>query len=216
MFIEFYKENKNNKKILDYARVKLVDNLLADPKFNSDKMLDLGDTDMESKVSIQFTPSLFYTFRYESESDSIYGLEFKDLIPLVLVAKKSPRKIEGINFNLLPMDVRAVILNTINKSYGKYYTEKGLQLAQEGKSAINEQFATLLLNDKSRYAFMKYLEENIGVPISAAYRSYSIQHIKFPRMIEYCDYKYIPLLCFEDSVRGEKLDKIQQEVIKRR
>ena len=216
MFIEFYKKNKDNKAMQDYARKKLLDNLLATPKYKEDKMIDLGDTDMESIVPVQFTPSLFYTFRYESDSDSVYGLEFKDLIPLVLVAKKSASKIEGINFNLLPMDVRAVILNTINKSYGGYYTGEGLNDAQSGKLAINNNFAALLLDTKSRMAFLNYLEEKMGVPITAAYRSYSIKHIKFPRMIEYCDYKYIPLLCFEDSVRGEKLDKIQQEVIKHR
>lgn len=216
MFVEFYKKNKDNKAMQDYARKKLLDNLLATPKYKEDKMIDLGDTDMESLVPSQFTPSLFYTFRYESDADNIYGLEFKDLIPLVLVTKKTISNVEGINFNLLPMDVRAVILNTINKSYNGYYTGQGLNDAQSGKLAINNNFAALLLDNKSRMAFMRYLEENLGVPITAAYRSYSIKHIKYPRMIEYCDYKYIPLLCFEDSVRGEKLDKIQQEVIKHR
>jgi hypothetical protein len=216
MFVDFYKQNKDNKEMQEYARKKLMDNLLATPKFKDDKIIDLEDTDMESLVKIQFTPSLFYTFKYESDGDAVYGLKFKDLIPLVLVMKKSPLKIEGLNFNLLPMDTRAVILNTINKAYGNYYTDKGLKDAMDGKLAINENFATLLIDSKSRMTFLDYLEQKLGVPIMSAYRSYTINHIKSPRMIEYCDYKYIPLLCFEDSIRGQQLDKIQQEVVKHR
>lgn len=215
MFVDFYKENIGNSSMLDEARKRLVANTLSSPLVGDNKIVDLESTDMESKVRVQFTPSLFYTFFYLAENDTIAGVSAVDYIPLILCAKKSGKFVEGLNFNILPNEMRAVMLDAIDKSFDNYYTVRGLNEAQAGELAINETFGDILLNDSKRIQFMKYFETKTGVSIMSAYRKYNISHISKPRMIEYSDYKYIPLLYFEDAVRGIALNKLQSKVINR-
>lgn len=215
MFVDFYKENIGNSSMLDEARKRLVANTLTSPLVGDNKIVDLESTDMESKVRVQFTPSLFYTFFYLAENDIIAGVSAVDYIPLILCAKKTGKFVEGINFNILPNEMRAVMLDAIDKSFDNYYTGRGLNDAQAGELAINETFGDILLNDSKRIQFMKYFEAKTGVSIMSAYRKYNISHISKPRMIEYSDYKYIPLLIFEDAVRGIALNKLQNKVINR-
>lgn len=215
MFVDFYKENIGNSSMLDEARKRLVANTLSSPLVGDNKIVDLESTDMESKVRVQFTPSLFYTFFYLAENDTIAGVSAVDYIPLILCAKKSGKFVEGLNFNILPNEMRAVMLDAIDKSFDNYYTGRGLNEAQAGELAINETFGDILLNDSKRIQFMKYFETKTGVSIMSAYRKYNISHISKPRMIEYSDYKYIPLLYFEDAVRGIALNKLQSKVINR-
>lgn len=215
MFVDFYKKNIGNSAVLDEARKRLVNDTLSNPLIGDNKLTDLESIDMESQVKVQFMPSLFYTFLYLAENDTIAGVYAVDYIPVVLCAKKSGKFVEGINFNILPNDMRAVMLDAIDNSLDNYYTKRGLREAQSGKLAINETFGNILMDDSKRIQFMKYFETKTGVSIMSAYRKYNISHISKPRMIEYSDYKYIPLLYCEDSVRGIALNELQNKVINR-
>lgn len=213
MFVDFYKENRGNADVLAYAKQVLIGDTLSKPLLGLAKLQDLESSDMESKISEPFMPSLFYTFKYVAETDVIAGMPAVDYIPIMLCFKKSGKYVEGVNFNLLPNDMRAVILDAIDKSFDNYYTDKGLNEAQKGELAINETFGSILVSDSGKMQFLKYFETKCGVPISKAYRRYNLSHISSMRMIEYGNYKYIPLLYFDDAVRGASLSKLQDAVI---
>lgn len=213
MFVDFYKENRGNADVLAYAKQVLIGDTLSKPLLGLAKLQDLESSDMESKISEPFMPSLFYTFKYVAETDVIAGMSAVDYIPIMLCFKKSGKYVEGVNFNLLPNDMRAVILDAIDKSFDNYYTGKGLDAAQNGEIAINETFGSILVSDSGKIQFLKYVENKCGVPITKAYRRYNLSHISSMRMIEYGNYKYIPLLYFDDAVRGASLSKLQDAVI---
>lgn len=213
MFVDFYKENRGNADVLAYAKQVLIGDTLSKPLLGLAKLQDLESSDMESKITEPFMPSLFYTFKYVAETDVIAGMSAVDYIPIMLCFKKSGKSVEGVNFNLLPNDMRAVILDAIDKSFDNYYTGKGLKGAQQGEIAINETFGSILVSDRGKMQFLKYVENKCGVPITKAYRRYNLSHISSMRMIEYGNYKYIPLLYFDDAVRGTSLSKLQDTVI---
>lgn len=214
-FVDFYKENKGNDDIISMAKKVLIEDTLSKPLIGSEKLFDLESSDMESKVTEPFVSSLFYTFKYAAETDIIAGMSAVDYIPIVLCFKKSSKYMEGINFNLLPNDMRAVMLDAINSAFDDYYTSRGLDSAQAGELSINETFASILVSDSGKMQFMKYFENKCGVPVTKAYRKYNLSHISSMRLIEYGNYKYIPLLYFDDAIRGNSLSKIQDAVISR-
>lgn len=213
MFVDFYMNNKGNADVLADARRILVTETLGSPLVGDAKLYDLESSDMESKISDPFVSSLFYTFTYTTPVDIIAGVKAVDYIPIMLCFKKYGKYVEGLNFNLLPNDMRAVMLDAIDNAFDNYYTETGLRLAQMGDIAVNENFANLLVSDTGKMDFMKYFEKKLGVPITKAYRKYNITHIENPRLIEYVNYKYIPLLYFDDAVRGVSIAKLQDKVI---
>lgn len=213
MFVEFYKENRGNIDVLEQAKKVLIGDTLSKPLLGSEKLTDIESSDMESKISEPFIPSLFYTFKYVAETDVIAGISAVDYIPIMLCFKKSSKYVEGINFNLLPNEMRAVMLDAINNSFDGYYTGMGLDVAQRGEISINERFGNILVSDSGKMQFMRYFERKCGVPITKAYRKYNISHISSMRMIEYGNYKYIPLLYFDDAVRGASISRLQDAVI---
>ncbi len=213
MFVEFYKENRGNIDVLEQAKRVLIGDTLSKPLLGSEKLTDIESSDMESKISEPFIPSLFYTFKYVAETDVIAGISAVDYIPIMLCFKKSGKYVEGINFNLLPNEMRAVMLDAINNSFDGYYTGMGLDAAQRGEISINERFGNILVSDSGKMQFMRYFESKCGVPITKAYRKYNISHISSMRMLEYGNYKYIPLLYFDDAVRGASISRLQDAVI---
>lgn len=208
-FVDFWKEHKGDNEYSERAIGLLVNSKLSDKSAEESKFTDFDSSDMESKSPSKFIPSLFYTFIYESDNDNYCGIKFVDAMPLILCMKKDKKWVYGLNFNLMKSELRAVVLDIINKAYSYFYTEKGLDAAINGNFLINEDFSKLLVDDKQRMDFLNVLQSNLGIPIKSTYRKYNISHIKNPRMIEYGEYKYIPLLNFKDSVRGASLSKIQ-------
>ena len=213
MFLDFYRENEGSSELAQKANEKLLKFPLADRLVGKDKLLDLDDIDMESKLSQQFMPSLFYTFMYSAENDSVAGVKFSDAIPLVLCCKVSQTHMEGFNFNLLPPIARAVILEVVDRAYDGYYSEKAIVEVQNGGVAFNENFGSILLNEKSRLEFIRMIESKMGISVSKAFRKYNLKHISDSRLIEYSDYKLIPFLQSTESVRGANLLKLQSAVI---
>ena len=213
MFVEFYKDNIGSAESVELAKTKLIKNTLSEKLVGEQKLVDFDSSDMESKIKGSVLPSLFYTFMYKAEEDVISGIRFSDAIPVVLCFKRSTKWLEGLNFNLLPNEVRAAILDIIDKSTDNYYSEKGKNLAINGNIAVNETLVGVLADDNQRMALLNLLEKRMGVSIKSAYRRYNLSHIENLRLIEYGDYKYIPLLCFESSVRGAGIAEIQKKVI---
>ena len=72
----------------------------------------------------------------------------------------------------------------------------------------------LFTMEKGVSAFIKAIENETGLNVSGAVRTYNIKNIKKPRMIEYDAWKYVPALSFKDAIRGAGLAELQADMIK--
>lgn len=212
MFKEFFKDDfEHSSKI---ANKVLVDYTLGTPKYGADKTVEMTAMDFEKDLMSEFLPSMIYTFMYDSKiKETINGIEFIDRVPLLLCCTNIGGYISGINFNFLPNDIRASLLDEIYYAYEDFYTNKLSDAVTNGTSIFNKEFASFLIDEKTRQAFFKLMESKIDYPISTAYRKYNKECIKKPRLVEFDVWKYIPCLVFKDAVRGINLVDFQREII---
>ena len=212
MFKEFFKDDfEHSSKI---ATKVLVDYTLGTPKYGEDKAIEMTAMDFEKDLMSEFLPSMIYTFMYDSKiKETINGIEFIDRVPLLLCCTNVGGYISGINFNFLPNDIRASLLDEIYYAYKDFYTNTLSDAVTNGTSTFNKEFASFLIDEKTRQAFFKLMESKIDYPISSAYRKYNKEYIKNPRLVEFDVWKYIPCLVFKDAVRGINLVDFQREII---
>ena len=133
---------------------------------------------------------------------------FKDAVPVILCFTATTKTVTGLNFNLIPNDVRASILDLIVK------LTKAPIYDDSGKFKLNEPMAKLFTAQGGVAAFIKAVENETGLNVSSAVRTYNIDNIKKLRLIEYDMWKYIPALSFKDAIRGAGLADLQADMIK--
>lgn len=198
------------------ATENLVRLLLVNNKRGTGKTNELTGMDMESTFNYTVLPSMIYTFLYDSpNAEKIDETNFKDHLPVILCTSFDGKYITGLNFNLIPNDVRANILDIIYNAFQNFYDDVVNDAVLKNKAVLNEKFAALLVNDKNRSEFMKILDTKLGISVSSAYRVYDIKYIRNLRLIEYDNWKYVPFLSFKDSVRGAGLAALQRKMIDR-
>ncbi len=210
----FYTEYKNNndkrsleKLAFEYLVTDTLDKVLVGPN----KSKQVTGLDMESSLR-RFYPSLIYTFMYTSEHlDKEGNYEFRDYVPVVFCTNYDDEYLYGINFNLLPNDVRGRLLDVIAQSNPEFYSygvyNEGIQLS----NALIKN----LVDEPSRKKLFDVFDGLCGVPVSKAYRRYKFPYIVNPRLIEYDVWSYIPYLVFTDSIRGANLAVIQKSMIEK-
>lgn len=173
------------------------------------KIIELSGMNMEEKLGGEMLPSLFYTFQYASPfSEQEGALVFKDVLPLIMCVWNEGDKVGGINFNMLPNNVRAMLLDIIYGTNPTFYDND----VYNG-SMINEPFANALVNPESRKNVLLAMSDKTGVNIGSALRVYSKQFIANMRYIEYDMWKYIPFLNYTEGVRGASLADIQKSLL---
>ena len=208
----FYDDYKNNadkrtleKLAFEYLVTDTLDKNLKGP-FKSKQVTGL---DMESYVK-RIYPSLVYTFKYNSEHIDKEGkYEFRDYVPVIFCTNVDDDFIYGINFNLLPNDVRGRLLDVISKSNPEFYSygiyNEGLQLSNT--------LMQHLMTPELRQKLFQLFDNMCGVKVSKAYRKYNRKFIENLRLIEYDVWSYIPYLVFTDSIRGANLAVVQKSII---
>lgn len=189
----------------EYLVTDTLDKYLTGPS----KSKQVTGMDMESRLKTIF-PSLIYTFMYNSEHIDKEGkYEFRDYVPVIFCMYIDNDYIYGINFNLLPNDVRAKLLDIISDSNPNFYAygiyNEGIQLSN---ALINN-----LMNEESRKKLLSVFDSLTGVKVSNAYRKYKKKCIERIRLIEYDVWEYIPNLVFTDSIRGANLAVVQKSII---
>lgn len=213
MFTEIYKDSKLQS-MAEQATENLVQLLLVDNKRGSGKTNELTGMDMESTFNYTVLPSMIYTFLYDSpDAEKMDETNFKDHLPVILCTSFDGRYVTGLNFNLIPNDIRANILDIIYNAFSNFYEDSLNDAVSKNKAVLNEKFAVLLMNDRQRADFMKILDAKLGMNISNAYRVYDVKYIRNIRLIEYDNWKYVPFLSFKDSVRGAGLATLQRKMI---
>jgi hypothetical protein len=209
-FFEKYKRNPVKYEQEQLAFEYLVKDTLIDNLKGPSKSKQVTGLDMESSVSRFFVPSLFYTFKYNSPNeDTVKKYIFKDTVPLIFCLKDDNDWVYGLNFNLLPTDVRASLLDTIYETNPTFYES---EIYSDGLH-INTNLISVLSSDSGISNFLNYLNTNFGLNISKAYRKYNKHYIENARLIEYDVWEYIPYLVFKDAIRGANLASVQKSII---
>lgn len=183
-----------------------VDDLLRYKKTGTEKSNTITAMDMESQVPVKFIPSMFYTFMYASPNiDLANGKTFIDAVPLILCVSNTGETVSGVNFNMLPNNVRAVIIDIIRDAFSEFYNNL------TGDYRINEKFAQYLISSPD--SFVKLIKDTTGYNITSAFRQYNLKYAKNIRLIEYDQWDYIPFLVFKDAIRGSNLAAIQKAML---
>lgn len=213
MFIEKYDEMKSSDSE-KYAFEYLVGNLLDKKLTGADKIVSITGMDMESKLPSEFFVTLFYTFLYTKDlPEVINNTVFIDAVPVVLCFEVTPEYIAGINFNFLPTDARAVVLDIFYNAYKSFYENDLSKMVQNGTPMINGKLASMMSIQDSRTSLLKMIDDRTGIKISNAYRKYSRKYIADARLIEYDMWEYIPLLVYKDAIRGANLMTVQTNIV---
>ena len=212
-FVEFYK-TANKKQLEQEAMEYLVTDTLQKRLTGPYKSKQFTAMDMESYAPADFVPSMFYTFMYNSPVDeNVKNVQFKDRVPLIFCMSYENGYVTGLNFNLIPCDARAAILDRLILTNPNFYENEIIDAIPNHKFAINMTLANSVVNPKYREALLYIFDTYTGLKISNCYRTYKEEFILNPRLIEYDMWKYIPFLTFKDAVRGIPLTLLQQELV---
>jgi len=225
IFTELY--NKADKKAYeDMAMEYLVNDTLRDKLRGAEKSKQLTGMHMEDTFNKDFIPTMAYTFLYNSPEpvstvypSSAYGKtneghKFLDRVPCILCMEVTDDMVGGINFNLMPNNIRALVLDSIYETFRDFYKDKLSQAVAEDKAVVNEDFGRLIMTKPGRDAFLFYLNNKCGVQVTGAYRRYKKDMMADVRLLEYDTWQYIPFLAFKDAIRGAGLAVVQTEMTK--
>lgn len=181
-FLDYYKTYKSDPEHIENAFKYLVDYNHVSNKFNDDKLETPMHLNMERNQPTVFIPGMIYTFMYASPDKQILNdIEFIDHIPLMMVFDRSDSNIMGLNFNLIPHDLRAVTLDFISETGKRFYPS----VIGDDTFKTNDNLFSVFANEKTRTDFIKLLNDTLTSKISAAYRIYKMKYCKNVRLIEY-------------------------------
>lgn len=217
--IDFYKYSQTNPSITNLANEYLIKDLIDKNLSGKSKIKELDGMDMESKIPGKIIPGMIYSFKYNFDKDFSQNI-FGDILPIILCCglseftKTLPNGelykslyIHGFNLNYLTNKERCVILDFIQTQYKKFY-DNDINLAVANNSfALNINLAKLLMDNK---AFAVLIENATGVKINNYYRLYNLLLIDNLRLIEFNNWKYIPLLDNRRTVTNASISQIRK------
>ena len=211
--LDFYKKPGNRKDVEKFAEDYFITDLLQKNLMGSEKSAELTALDFESSFQGDFVPSMFYIMQYMNpnmkEMDSIGKMSFHDVVPMILCTSVTKDIVEGLNFNYLPTDARAKMLDMIVTENAGYYEGS----AMDGKVSLNESLVGVFADEMSRKGTFAALKDKFGVNFNLCMRRYRKDGIIRARMIELDMWKYIPFLMFKDSIHGANLAAVQKEIV---
>ena len=191
----------------------LITDLLSRNLRGVDKQRTLTSHNMEDALKNQLVPSMFYLLMYaKSDKPDVIGKnEFYDVCPLIMCLNVDDKFVTGLNFNFMPNDVRARIIDLIVESNQKFYQE--MESNNINSIKTNNPLGSMLISDKGVSSFLLFVKSKTGLDVSICLRTYDRKNIVNVRLIEYDEWNYIPYLSFKDSIRGSNLANIQRDVI---
>ena len=192
----------------------LVTDLLSKNLTGEDKQFTITAHNMEEALKEKMLPSIFYLLMYAKpdKSDVIGKIKFYDVCPLIFCLGYNGKTVTGVNFNLIPNNLRASILDLIVDTNVPFY--ENVSTTNVNDIQYNEPLATLFVADPNGIAsFVAYVKSKTNIDISSCIRTYNVENIKNVRMIEYDEWYHIPFLNFNDSVRGANLALLQSALV---
>lgn len=210
-YYKAYKECSNikdkEKESFDY----LITDLMVKDLYGADKSHTISAQNMEQKMPTNFVPTMFYIFMYATPEQQNGG--FYDVCPLILCLSCNRTTVTGINFNLLPNDLRARFLDILTGDFQEFYDDIEKTADDNDEPKINKMFGNGVVSQKGVKALLQYMTAKTNINMSSCVRQYDRRFIFKTRMLEYDDWEYITFLSFKDAVRGASLAKLQADLI---
>jgi hypothetical protein len=210
--IEQYKTLMNVHNIKEIAYQTLFTKYIIENVIGEKKLWEIDSTDQEGlirKLNGGYPlPGFIYTFIYPpthiEDEIKIYDKtnikKYIDFVPLVFCLSIEKNSFKGINLNTLPNLERLKFLETYYNGYKKFF--KDIEKTTEAdKLALNKAFISIAISGNSN-EIIKLMNKISKANFSYGYRTYKTTKIKILRMIEYCEWNYIP---FYDPKNAFKL-----------
>lgn len=176
------------------------------------KCTELGTYDAESLLGGKVYPGNIYRFTYKANEPNVYDtgngqiIKWFDSYPIVLVTSVDELIMKGINLNLCNKAVKTGILNMFINIDPDFYETKAEEMVGKNKFPISENVSKLILSGNIENMLIKSLNINYGI----LFRHYSLSKISDMRLIEYWQWKYLPFLNYNGTIKGDILKIIQQ------
>ena len=187
------------------------ENIITNNARGIEKCIELGTYDAESLLGGKIIPGNIYKFTYKANEvskfkiDNEHTLEWFDSYPIVLVTYVDKEIIKGVNFNLCNKAVKSGILNMMTNIDPDFYETGAEEQVAKGKFPVSENVQKLILSGEIE----NMLVQSLKIDYSTIFRHYKIQNIANIRLIEYWQWKYLPYLNYNGSIKGDVLKIIQ-------
>lgn len=210
-YLDDYNRNKHKASQSQLAFNYIITDLLQKNLTGDDKIRTLTGNNMENSSPSQFVPSMIYAMLYISpkEESKLNNKAFYDRVPIFLCLSCDFNFVTGLNFNFMPNDVRAKVLDLIS---GDNVVSDNIDAGTD-QFRINEKLGKSLMAGNVT-TIINILREQTGVDVSMCVRKYARRNVIKSRLIEYDMWEYIPYLNFKDAVRGINLAVVQTEITK--
>lgn len=215
-FLTYIKNNPENIKSEDALR-ELINKLMVKNLRQNEKLINIDDYDSESLFNGKLYRGNIYIFSYDAKqptkysfgNDSVY---FTDTLPIVLMLSESKTTIYGINFNFCNKALKTLILNLI-RNIDEDFFDNGLdqKLAANKNLVISDKLYKFLIQPNAVSIIKDFLNKFYpNVDYNVIFRNYDISRIKDIRLIEPWQWKYIPFLNYEGTLKKDTLSAIQK------
>lgn len=213
-----YKTLYNIDNIKDIAYNTIFTKYIVRNERGQKKMWEWDSTDqesiMEQKNGGYPLPGFIYIFEYDKKGSAqlLDGKkEYFDVVPLMFCTTVNPTTdtFEGINFNFLPSLERVKLLEAYYRAYKNFFKDLEIK-TQNNELALNSKFVSFAsspLGGKMVKLFSKLASANFNY----GYRKYNFGKIDNFRMIEYCEWNYIPFYEPKDAFKGANQKQIQSQ-----
>jgi len=215
--LEDYKFLNQITNIKDIAYEKLFKNYIDLKLSGLDKLIEIDSTDQESLIKSlnngRPVPGMIYTFIYPPTKDDHIKVieqgkekEYVDFIPLIFCVTTRPDSFDGINLNTLPNSERLKFLSQYYEVYKEFFKDVERK-TQNDILAINIKYIELAMSGKGSQMIRDFSIIQ-RANFAYGYRRYLKQRVKNFRMIEFCEFQYIPFYNPKDAFKLLNLAQI--------
>ena len=218
-FIEECKKNaQNGWNIQESAAYESIIQFLFRLKlYGKEKARQIDEYDGESMFrNTTLYPGHIYAFIYQSDTPSTFNdgrikFVYSDTLPIVLVTHIEAGKVRGINLNLCSYGLRAYIINALHNLDLQFYERGNLEMVNNKRMPISNNVAKIFLNQDTEKAFFEHIKNACKLEhTEILYRTYAVRNIKYIRMIEIWQHKYIPFLTYNGEMKKDILELIHK------
>lgn len=197
------------------ANTQIVENLIYKDLRGAQKTNGFLDA-YDSEICFQgkLYSGNIYIFSYNSKSMVKYSYRgknftFEDNLPIILMTGQSATCIRGLNLNFCTKPLKALILNMMWNIDTEYYESdiysfiknKNIPLSPKIQTFFQSDIENKIIKELNRYEQANY---------QMLFRNYAVSNIQKIRLVEPWQWKFLPFLSFEASLKGQTLKAIQE------
>lgn len=207
--------NKENDKYEDKAFKSIVNNLFINNIRGQQKARNLDEYDSESNGKLMLMPGHIYTFKYMADKTTKYNdgrisFEYYDTTPIILCTGLNNNVISGINLNLCNFGLRTLILNTIYNIDPLFFDSDASIQAHKGLIPVSKNISSFFIKKENQALLLNTLKQRYNLKNTGLiFRTYSIDKIQNIRFVEPWQWKYIPFVKYDGSIKQSILQMIQ-------